>query len=300
MLTKCITITFYIMRSAAAYEIFLFLFVSGELLDGQRGLVPSNFVEFVQDKEKPSIDGEQEQGRLEQSCLSLIAVDGAAPLDSLSSDALGHCSNGTGALDEEELGDNIVPYPRKINLIKQLARSVIVAWEAPLVPLGWGNINCYNILVDGEVRSSVPFGGRTKLLLEKLDLASCTYRVSVQSVTDRGLSDELRCTLLVGRNVVVAPTGLRMDDILRDSAELSWLPSNSNYSHVVHLDGVEHAVVKPCSYKLRFVNLKAATVYKVKVLAKPHQVPWHMPLEQREKREAGVEFCTQAAGKIKL
>ncbi|XP_048022020.1 RIMS-binding protein 2 isoform X4 [Megalobrama amblycephala] len=271
-------------------------FYEGELLDGQRGLVPSNFVEFVQDKEKPSIDGEQEQGRLEQSCLSLIAIDGAAPLDSISSDALGHCSNGMGALDEEELGDNIVPYPRKINLIKQLARSVIVAWEAPLVPLGWGNINCYNILVDGEVRSTVPFGGRTKLLLEKLDLASCTYRVSVQSVTDRGLSDELRCTLLVGRNVVVAPTGLRMDDILRDSAELSWLPSNSNYSHVVHLDGVEHAVVKPCSYKLRFVNLKAATVYKVKVLAKPHQVPWHMPLEQREKREAGVEFCTQAAG----
>ncbi|XP_067278987.1 RIMS-binding protein 2 isoform X8 [Pseudorasbora parva] len=271
-------------------------FYEGELLDGQRGLVPSNFVEFVQDKEKPSIDGEEEQGRLEQSCLSLTVIDGAAPLDSLSSDALGHCSNGTGALDGEELGDDIVPYPRKINLIKQLARSVIVAWEAPLVPLGWGNINSYNILVDGEVRSSVPFGGRTKLLLEKLDLAVCTYRVSVQSVTDRGLSDELRCTLLVGRNVVVAPTGLRMDDILRDSAELSWLPSNSNYSHVVHLDGVEHAAVKPCSYKLRFVNLKAATVYKVKVLAKPHQVPWHMPLEQREKREAGVEFCTQAAG----
>ncbi|XP_077088994.1 RIMS-binding protein 2 isoform X11 [Siphateles boraxobius] len=271
-------------------------FYEGELLDGQRGLVPSNFVEFVQDKEKPSIDGEEEQGRLEKSCLSLTAIDGVAPLDSLSSDALGHCSNGTGTLDGEELGDNIVPYPRKINLIKQLARSVIVAWEAPLVPLGWGNINSYNILVDGEVRSSVPFGGRTKLLLEKLDLAACTYRVSVQSVTDRGLSDELRCTLLVGRNVVVAPTGLRMDDILRDSAELSWLPSNSNYSHVVHLDGVEHAVVKPCSYKLRFVNLKAATVYKVKVLAKPHQVPWHMPLEQREKREAGVEFCTQAAG----
>uniref|UniRef100_A0A671RAF9 RIMS-binding protein 2 n=1 Tax=Sinocyclocheilus anshuiensis TaxID=1608454 RepID=A0A671RAF9_9TELE len=271
-------------------------FYEGELLDGQRGLVPSNFVEFVQDKEKPSIEGGEEQGRLELSCLSLATIDGGAPLDSLSSDALGQCSNGTGALDGEELSDDIVPYPRKINLIKQLARSVIVAWEAPLVPLGWGNINGYNILVDGEVRSSVPFGGRTKLLLEKLDLAACTYRVSVQSVTDRGLSDELRCTLLVGRNVVVAPTCLRMGDILRDSAELSWLPSNSNYAHVVYLDGVEHAVVKPCSYKLRFVNLKAATVYKVKVLAKPHQVPWHMPLEQREKREAGVEFCTQAAG----
>ncbi|XP_073727427.1 RIMS-binding protein 2 isoform X2 [Misgurnus anguillicaudatus] len=270
-------------------------FYEGELLDGQRGLVPSNFVEFVQDKEKLSIEGSEEQGRLEQTCLSLAVIDGGAPLDSLSSDFLSHCSNGTGALEGEELGDDIVPYPRKINLIKQLARSVIVAWEPPLVPFCWGNINGYNIVVDGEVRSSVPFGGRTKLLLEKLDLGACTYRVSVQCVTERGLSDELRCTLLVGRNVVVAPTGLRMDDIMRDSAELAWLPSNSNYAHVVYLDGVEHAVVKPCSYKLRFLNLKPATVYKVKVVAKPHQVPWHMPLEQREKREAGVEFCTQAA-----
>uniref|UniRef100_A0AAR2L3D9 RIMS-binding protein 2 n=1 Tax=Pygocentrus nattereri TaxID=42514 RepID=A0AAR2L3D9_PYGNA len=271
-------------------------FYEGELLDGQRGLVPSNFVEFVQDKEKPSVDGAEELGQLEHGCLSLTTIDGGISLDSLSMDPLGPCSNGTGALDAEELSDDIVPYPRKINLIKQLARSVIVAWDPPLVPLGWGNINGYNVLVDGEVRSTVPFTARTKLLLEKLDLAACTYRVSVQSVTDRGLSDELRCTMLVGRNVTVAPTGLRLDDIMRDSADLSWLPSNSNYSHTVFLDGVEHAVVKPCCYRLRFTNLKATTVYKVRVVAKPHQVPWHMPLEQREKKEAGVEFCTQAAG----
>ncbi|MCI4386669.1 hypothetical protein PGIGA_G00065100 [Pangasianodon gigas] len=271
-------------------------FYEGELLDGQRGLVPSNFVEFVQDKEKPSVDGAEDLGQMEHGCLSLTAIDGGISLDSLSIDSLGPCSNGTGTLDAEELADDIVPYPRKINLIKQLARSVIVAWEQPLVPLGWGNINGYNVLVDGEVRATVPFGGRTKLLVEKLDLAACTYRVSVQSVTERGLSDELRCTMLVGRNVTVAPTGLRLDDIMRDSAELSWLPSNSNYSHTVFLDGVEYAMVKPCYYRLRFSNLKATTVYKVRVVAKPHQVPWHMPLEQREKKEAGVEFCTQAAG----
>uniref|UniRef100_A0A4W4G4T3 RIMS-binding protein 2 n=1 Tax=Electrophorus electricus TaxID=8005 RepID=A0A4W4G4T3_ELEEL len=271
-------------------------FYEGELLDGQRGLVPSNFVEFVQDKEKPSIDGPEDHIQLEHGCLNLTTLDGGVSLESLSTDPLGPCSNGTGALDAEELADDVVPYPRKISLIKQLARSVIVAWESPLVPLGWGNINGYHVLVDGEVRSTVPFGGRTKLLLEKLDLAVCTYRVSVQSVTDRGVSDELRCTMLVGRNVAVAPTGLRLDDIMRDSAELSWLPSNSNYSHTVVLDGVEHAVVKPCCYRLRFTNLKAATVYKVRVVAKPHQVPWHMPLEQREKKESGVEFCTQAAG----
>ncbi|KAK6316056.1 hypothetical protein J4Q44_G00135800 [Coregonus suidteri] len=276
-------------------------FYEGELLDGQRGLVPSNFVEFVQDKEKPSLqpgDIEEDLGSLDHTTLGLMGVDGGAPQDGLlgSTNPLGPCSNGTGPLDPEDLVDDIVPYPRKITLIKQLARSVIVAWETPMVPLGWGNISCYNVLVDGEVRASVPYGGRTKSLLEKLDLDTYTHRVSVQSVTDRGLSDELRCTLMVGANVVVAPYRLRVDDILRDSAELSWLPSNSNYGHTVFLDGAEHAVVKPGRYRLRFVNLKAMTVYKVRVVARPHQVPWQLLMEQREKKEAAVEFCTQAAG----
>ncbi|XP_077398591.1 RIMS-binding protein 2 isoform X10 [Vanacampus margaritifer] len=276
-------------------------FYEGELLDGQRGLVPSNFVEFVQDKEKLSIqagDGE-DLGQVEHTPLALMPADGGAGQDGLlgSANALVPCSNGTaGPLDPEDLAENVVPYPRKITLIKQLARSVIVAWEPPVVPLGWGNVSGYNVLADGELRASIQFGGRTKCLLEKLDLDGCVHRVSVQSVTDRGLSDELRCTLLVGANVVVAPCGLRVDDIQRDTAELSWLPSNSNYGHTVFLDGVEHAVLKPGRYRLRFFNLKPLTVYKVTVAAQPHQVPWQLPLEQRERKEAGVEFCTQAAG----
>ncbi|XP_077353429.1 RIMS-binding protein 2-like isoform X4 [Festucalex cinctus] len=277
-------------------------FYEGELLDGQRGLVPSNFVEFVQDKEKLSIqagDGAEALGQVEHTPLALMSVDGGAGQDGLlgSANALVPCSNGTaGPLDPEDLAEDVVPYPRKITLIKQLARSVIVAWEPPVVPLGWGNVSGYNVLADGELRASIQFGGRTKCLLEKLDLDGCVHRVSVQSVTDRGLSDELRCTLLVGANVVVAPCGLRVDDIQRDTAELSWLPSNSNYGHTVFLDGVEHAVLKPGRYRLRFFNLKPLTVYKVTVAAQPHQVPWQLPLEQRERKEAGVEFCTQAAG----
>uniref|UniRef100_A0A7N6F6E5 SH3 domain-containing protein n=1 Tax=Anabas testudineus TaxID=64144 RepID=A0A7N6F6E5_ANATE len=277
-------------------------FYEGELLDGQRGLVPSNFVEFVQDKEKLAIqpgEGGDDLGPLDHTPLALMTVDGGTSQDGLlgSANALVPCSNGTGGpLDPEDLAEDVVPYPRKITLIKQLARSVIVAWEPPLVPLGWGNISGYNVLIDGELRASIQYGGRTKCLLEKLDLDGCVHRVSVQCVTDRGLSDELRCTLLVGANVVVAPCGLRVDDIQRDTAELLWLPSNSNYGHTVFLDGVEHAVVKPGRYRLRFLNLKPLTVYKVTVVAQPHQVPWQLPLEQRERKEAGVEFCTQAAG----
>uniref|UniRef100_A0A674C4G5 RIMS-binding protein 2 n=1 Tax=Salmo trutta TaxID=8032 RepID=A0A674C4G5_SALTR len=259
-------------------------FYEGELLDGQQGLVPSNFVDFVKDEKMPSAH-------------TLTSLGSSSlGMDFLGS--MGSCSNGTGTLDVsiDEIGENIVPYPRRINLIKQLAKSVIVCWDPPVVPPGWGSISGYNVLVDKEVRMSVPFGGKTKSLIEKLNLATNTYRISVQSITERGPSDELRCTLLVGKDVVVAPYYLRVDNITQVSAELSWQPSNSNYSHTIFLNDVEYDMVKAGAYKYQFFQLKPMTVYKVKAVARTHQIPWQMPLEHRDKREISVEFCTQPAG----
>ncbi len=216
----------------------------------------------------------------------------------LGMDFLGPCSNGTGTLDVniDEIGEDIVPYPRRITLIKQLAKSVIISWDPPVVLPGWTPISGYNVLVDQDVRMSVPFGGRTKSLIEKLNLASCTHRISIQSMTERGLSDPLRCTLLVGKDVVVAPYYLRVENITQVSAELTWMPSNSNYSHMIFLNDVEYDVVKPGGYKYHFYNLKSMTVYKIRMVARSHQMPWQLPLEQREKKEVSVEFCTQPAG----
>ncbi|XP_037536626.1 RIMS-binding protein 2 [Nematolebias whitei] len=295
-------------------------FFEGELLDGQRGLVPSNFVDFVDNEDKPPVQHrdtvDKETGYLNHSSLGpqrLLAGAGTrtglssllpdGKLDCLSTsslgvDLLGSSSNGTGTLNVniDEVGEDIVPYPRRITLIKQLAKSVIIAWDPPVVPPGWGSINGYNVLVDKEVRMSVPYGGRTKSLIEKLNLVTNTYRISVQSITNRGPSDELRCTLLVGKDVVVAPYYLRVDSITQCSAELSWMPSNSNYSHTIFLNGAEYDMVKAGGYKYKFLNLKPMTVYKVKVVAQPHQVPWQLPVDQRDKREISVEFCTQSAG----
>ncbi|XP_043102910.1 RIMS-binding protein 2-like isoform X17 [Puntigrus tetrazona] len=307
-------------------------FYEGELLDGQQGLVPSNFVDFVQDEELPSVpllDRIKEPSYLNHSpasmpssAVSTLSTLLSEKLDALGSgtgtgtssssgvsslgmsmglgmDFLGPCSNGTGTLDVniDEIGEDIVPYPRRITLIKQLAKSVIISWDPPVVLPGWTPISGYNVLVDQEVRMSVPFGGRTKSLIEKLNLASCTHRISIQSVTERGLSDPLRCTLLVGKDVVVAPYYLRVENITQASAELTWMPSNSNYSHMIFLNEVEYDVVKPGGYKYHFYNLKPMTVYKIRVVARPHQMPWQLPLEQREKKEVSVEFCTQPAAR---
>ncbi|XP_041084793.1 RIMS-binding protein 2-like isoform X4 [Polyodon spathula] len=286
-------------------------FYEGELLDGQRGLVPSNFVDFIQDEEVPSVqtaDNGKDQAYLNHTGLGHDRDSGIVKDSKFDGSMSGEattttttttsCNNGPGTLDIsiDEIGENIVPYPRKINLIKQLAKSVIVGWEPPIVPPAWGTISGYNVLVDKEVRMSIPFTGRTKFLIEKLNLSACTYRISIQSITGRGISEELRCTLLVGKDVVVAPYQLRVDNITQISAELSWWPSNSNYSHTIFLNDVEYDMVKAASYRYQFFNLKPNMAYKVKVVAQPHQIPWQLPLEQREKREITVEFCTQPAG----
>ncbi|XP_074700347.1 RIMS-binding protein 2 isoform X3 [Strix aluco] len=274
-------------------------FYEGELLDGQRGLVPSNFVDFVQDNEtrlSSTLSTEQDQNFINHSGPTLegdlLEISPPSHIDS------SVISNGAGTLDVniDEIGEDIVPYPRKITLIKQLAKSVIVGWEPPVVPPGWGTISSYNVLVDKEVRMNIALGSRTKALIEKLNISTCTYRISVQSITNKGNSDELQCTLLVGKDVIVAPSNLKVDNITQISAELSWLPTNSNYSHVIFLNEEEFDIVKAASYKYHFFNLKPNMAYKVKVMAKPHQMPWQLPLEQREKKEAFVEFSTLPAG----
>ncbi|NXT11353.1 RIMB2 protein, partial [Prunella fulvescens] len=270
-------------------------FYEGELLDGQRGLVPSNFVDFVQDSEARLAGGEQEQAVLSRAGPGLQAELEISPPGH---GEPGGLPNGAGTLDVniDEIGEDIVPYPRRITLIKQLAKSVIVGWEPPLVPPGWGTVSSYNVLVDKEVRMNIALGSRTKALIEKLNTSTCTYRISIQSITSKGNSDELQCTLLVGKDVIVAPSNLRVDNITQISAELSWLPTNSNYSHVIFLNEEEFDIVKAASYKYHFFNLKPNMAYKVKVMAKPHQMPWQLPLEQREKKEAFVEFSTLPAG----
>ncbi|NXU20351.1 RIMB2 protein, partial [Pardalotus punctatus] len=274
-------------------------FYEGELLDGQRGLVPSNFVDFVQDNEtrlSSTLSSEQDQNFINRSGPALegdlLEISPPSHIDS------SVISNGAGTLDVniDEIGEDIVPYPRKITLIKQLAKSVIVGWEPPVVPPGWGTVSSYNVLVDKEIRMNIALGSRTKALIEKLNISTCTYRISIQSITNKGNSDELQCTLLVGKDVIVAPSNLRVDNITQISAELSWLPTNSNYSHVIFLNEEEFDIVKAASYKYHFFNLKPNMAYKVKVMAKPHQMPWQLPLEQREKKEAFVEFSTLPAG----
>ncbi|XP_049896198.1 RIMS-binding protein 2 isoform X2 [Epinephelus moara] len=296
-------------------------FYEGELMDGRRGLVPSNFVERVSDDDVMSTHhpetGDMSHNSLLDSSLhsashqhhlhvgvsasertevSAASGPASAPSDSASALAVpAPLTNGLD-LDLEEVGVDIVPYPRKLTLIKQLAKSIIIGWDPPLVPAGWGNVWSYNVYVDQELRLNVPFGAQTKAVLERLDINLKAYRVSVQSLTEKGPSDQLRCSMLVGRDVCVAPTQLRVERITATSANLTWLPSNSNYVHIVSLNEEECELVKAGCCSLCLNNLLPSLQYTVKVEARPHRTPWELPVERREHRSATITFTTLMAG----
>ncbi|XP_036251006.1 peripheral-type benzodiazepine receptor-associated protein 1 isoform X8 [Molothrus ater] len=276
-------------------------FFEGELMDGRRGLVPSNFVERVSDDDlmmflPPELNDLTHSSYQEKSLVSTSTSSGDKSEFSIEESSISPLASRAEGDQEEPISHTAVPYPRKLTLIKQLARSVVVGWEPPLLPAGCPDIQSYNIYVDEELRQNVKSGLQTKAVIEKLDLHSRAYRVSVQTVTEHGSSDKLRCTFFVGQDFGMAPTMLKVRSVTATSAEVTWLPCNSNYSHGVYLNGQECDVTKPGVYWYTFRNLQPSTQYVAKLEARPMKSPWEEVPKGQEQDSAVIHFTTPLAG----
>ncbi|XP_074449549.1 peripheral-type benzodiazepine receptor-associated protein 1 isoform X8 [Larus michahellis] len=276
-------------------------FFEGELMDGRRGLVPSNFVERVSDDDLmmflPSeLNDLTHSSYQEKSFVSASTSSGDKSDFSIEESSISPLASRAEGDQEEPVSHTAVPYPRKLTLIKQLARSIVVGWEPPLLPAGCPDIQSYNIYVDEELRQNVKSGFQTKAVIEKLDLKTKAYRVSVQTVTEQGSSDKLRCTFFVGQDFCVAPTMLKVRSVTATSAEVTWLPCNSNYNHAVYLNGEECDITKPGVYWYTFRNLQPSTPYVAKLEARPLKTPWEELPEGQEQNSAVIHFTTPLAG----
>ncbi|XP_075627816.1 peripheral-type benzodiazepine receptor-associated protein 1 isoform X10 [Balearica regulorum gibbericeps] len=276
-------------------------FFEGELMDGRRGLVPSNFVERVSDDDLmtflPSeLNDLTHSSYQEKSFVSASTSSGDKSDFSIEESSISPLASRAEGDQEEPVSHTAVPYPRKLTLIKQLARSIVVGWEPPLLSAGCPDIQSYNIYVDEELRQNVKSGFQTKAVIEKLDLKTKAYRVSVQTVTEQGSSDKLRCTFFVGQDFWVAPTMLKVRSITATSAEVTWLPCNSNYNHAVYLNGEECDITKPGVYWYTFRNLQPSTQYVAKLEARPLKTPWEEVPEGQEQNSAVIHFTTPLAG----
>uniref|UniRef100_A0A452H8P9 RIMS-binding protein 2 n=1 Tax=Gopherus agassizii TaxID=38772 RepID=A0A452H8P9_9SAUR len=275
-------------------------FFEGELMDGRRGLVPSNFVERVSDDDlmtflPPEVNDLTQSSHHERSFVGASTSSGersdhsadeasVSPLPSRPED------------QEEPVTHTAVPYPRKLTVIKQLTSGIVVGWEPPLLPVGSADIQSYNVYVDAELCQNVKSGSQTKAVIEKLDLELKAYRISVQSVTEQGSSDKLRCTFCVGQDFCIAPTLLKIRSMTATSAEVTWLPCNSNYVHAVYLNEEECDTTKPGVYWYTFHSLRPSTQYVAKVEAQPPRVLWELSQERREQKSAAIHFTTPLAG----
>ncbi|XP_070249288.1 peripheral-type benzodiazepine receptor-associated protein 1 isoform X4 [Myotis yumanensis] len=281
-------------------------FFEGELMDGRRGLVPSNFVERVSDDDLlTSLPSE----------LADLSHSSGPELSFLSGGGGGSSSGGQSAggrsqprSEEETAGDELslspspeglgephaVPYPRHLAILKQLAHSVVLAWEPPPERV---ELHGYQICVNGELRQALGPGAPPKAVLENLDLRAGPLCVSVQALTSRGSSDPLRCCLAMGARAGVVPSQLRVHRLTATSAEITWVPGNSNLAHAIYLNGEECPPARPSTYWATFCNLRPGTLYQARVEAQ--LLPggsWEPGWERPEQRTATLQFTTLPAG----
>uniref|UniRef100_A0A674ICT3 RIMS-binding protein 2 n=1 Tax=Terrapene triunguis TaxID=2587831 RepID=A0A674ICT3_9SAUR len=275
-------------------------FFEGELMDGRRGLVPSNFVERVSDDDLMTFLPPEVNDLTQSSCRERSFVGASTSSGERSDHSADEASVSplpSRPEDQEEpVNHTAVPYPRKLTVIKELSSSIVVGWEPPLLPAGSTDIQSYNVYVDAELCQNVKSGSQTKAVIEKLDLELKAYRISVQSVTEQGSSDKLRCTFCVGQDFCIAPTLLKIRSMTATSAEVTWLPCNSNYVHAVYLNEEECDTTKPGVYWYTFHSLHPSTQYVAKVEARPPRVLWELPQERREQKSAAIHFTTPLAG----
>uniref|UniRef100_G3SRK4 TSPO associated protein 1 n=1 Tax=Loxodonta africana TaxID=9785 RepID=G3SRK4_LOXAF len=280
-------------------------FFEGELMDGRRGLVPSNFVERVSDDDllttlPPELADLSQSSGPELSFLS----GGGGGSSSGGQSSGGHSQPRP---EEEDAGDELspspspdglgeppaVPYPRRLVVLKQLAHSMVLAWEPPPERV---ELHAYHICVNGELRQALGPGAPLKAVLENLDLQAGLLHVSVRALTSQGSSDPLRCCLAVGARAGVGPSQLQVHRLTATSAEITWVPSNSNL-HAIYLNGEECPPARPSTYWATFCNLRPGTPYQARVEAQlPPRGSWEPGWERMEQRAATLQFTTLPAG----
>ncbi|EPQ02785.1 Peripheral-type benzodiazepine receptor-associated protein 1 [Myotis brandtii] len=283
-------------------------FFEGELMDGRRGLVPSNFVERVSDDDLLTSLPSELADLSHSSGPELSFLSGGGGGSSSGGQSVGGRSQPRS--EEETAGDELslspspeglgephaVPYPRHLAVLKQLAHSVVLAWEPPPERV---ELHGYQICVNGELRQALGPGAPPKAVLENLDLRAGAgpLRVSVQALTSRGSSDPLRCCLAMGARAGVVPSQLRVHRLTATSAEITWVPGNSNLAHAIYLNGEECPPARPSTYWATFCNLRPGTLYQARVEAQ--LLPggsWEPGWERPEQRTATLQFTTLPAG----
>ena len=151
---------------------------------------------------------------------------------------------------------------------KSLNSSILLAWDPPLAST---QILGYQVLLDHSVYNTVRATDRTRALIENLDFKDKPHRISIRTITQRGLSHEQKCTLLLNsaNEVSIVPTELRVDRVNQTSAIISWWVASNEVAHQLLVNDVELQTLQPGVYRFKLSGLVPNTMHKVTIRAKP-------------------------------
>nr|XP_006811794.1 PREDICTED: peripheral-type benzodiazepine receptor-associated protein 1-like [Saccoglossus kowalevskii] len=317
-------------------------FYEGELMDGRRGLVPSNFIERVADEDDVTMITEDEDmpeflqdtdGEGDNLDLEIDSSDEDDALllqkhtftnefqqphyrragdhtvsdledipeveeDNLSlSDSKHSCLVNTDSLTSiseiDDFSSGEIPAPKKLELERQMSDSIILQWIAPDT-IALKDIKEFRVFVDSQLKASIRGDAKTRALIDRVN-PSESHRISVRTVTHRGQSHDAACTITIGKESTAAPSNLKAANVAPTSAEIMWLPGNSNLAHVISVNNLEVRTVKPGIYKYVLTGLSPSSVYRVNVRAKGRKLSWD---DNRNKRgiSTEIEFKTIPGG----
>ncbi|XP_078681947.1 RIMS-binding protein 2-like isoform X1 [Branchiostoma floridae x Branchiostoma belcheri] len=295
------------------------MFFQGELMDGSRGLVPSNFVERVADEDmpnwspaQPSISDEDATHVSFQSedevSISLLVPDGSTNADNQPGPTALQLAptlpdSFTDTLDslqrtEASPGKTPVPCPQNLVIDKQLTSSVVLRWEPADLPTD--EILHYAVYLNRELKAKVTPDAKPSALIEGVDMDK-TYRVCVRTTTRAGQSLDPQATLMVGKDATLAPSNLQVSEVTPTSCELSWLPSNSSHAHSLVVNSGEPKLLPPGVFKHSITGLQPGTLQKVEVRSeKSSSSLWDFieskTWKRKENTAASVQFETLPGG----
>ncbi|XP_069134762.1 RIMS-binding protein 2-like [Argopecten irradians] len=292
-------------------------FYDGELIDGRRGLVPSNFVEKVKDEDlavfhaaMAGFNQEDNPGNIQQD-LDFDSSEETYEKPISVKKALGDPNHTNAPLSQtekylEEIESEIstpvqtsvtklespeakpgFSCPCKLTLDRQLTSSILISWQPPTEDT---IVQSYRVYVDGELKAIVKSNERTKALMENVDSRN-VHRVSVQCLTNVGQSTDRQCTILIGKDAVPKPTELNVSGITPNSATISWLPGNSNYQHTLSINGGDVLVVKAGVATYTVTGLVSDTDHNVIVSA-----VCQTEENKGDDLSASIDFRTPAGG----
>ncbi|CAF1545622.1 unnamed protein product [Adineta ricciae] len=283
-------------------------FYDGRNLEGRYGLIPSNFIELITNPyDLPEhtkyliqkltgrtfpVDDRTSRQREQTFSLDSDVFTSNTPPANLAHRKITNSSSSDISNDDQSYGKH-VPCPTNLRVEKSLTNSVLIAWNPPASNT---QILGYQVLLDHSLYSSVRANERTRALIENINLNEKSHRISIRTISQRGLSHDQECTLLLtnSKELAYIPHDLRVDRITQTSAVVSWWPASNDVVHKLYVNDIDVQTLKPGVYRFKLSGLSPNTLHKVTIKAKPP-----VPPSSQQQVSASVEFRTTSFGTTK-